>query len=86
MRPPEGGRHRMALPDVPVRGMQALGPDGALISRMAERLAHALRQDPEILADCPNLGFLEGLRAQLPGAETAILALEAEMLAQSPKD
>ncbi|WP_415233443.1 hypothetical protein [Pseudorhodobacter sp.] len=77
---------RMARPDVPVCVMQALGSEPEIIARMAERLIIALRQDPDIWADCPNLGFLEGLRVQLPTAESAILALQAEIKAQAPHD
>ena len=77
---------RMVRPDVPECVMQALATEPDIIARMAERLIIALRQDPDIWADCPNLGFLEGLRVQLPTAESAILALQAEIKAQAPHD
>ena len=69
--------------DMPMQAMNALGADAALVARMAERLLTALRQDPKIWVRCPNLGFLEGLRAKLPAASAAISALEAEISAQA---
>lgn len=74
---------RVAKPDMPMLAMNALGTDATLVARMAERLRTALRQDPKIWTRCPNLGFLEGLRAKLPAASAAISALEAEISAQS---
>lgn len=76
---------RMGITNAPGRAMQALGADPELISRMAERLTHALRQDPDIWPDCPSVAYLEGLAALLPGAAPAITALEAEIVAQAPQ-
>ncbi|RUS59897.1 hypothetical protein EGN72_11375 [Pseudorhodobacter sp. E13] len=78
---------RMAdLRDAPVKALQALRQDAALVARMAQRLVTALRQDPDVWPDCPTPGFLEELRADLPAAADNLSALEAEVIAQGPAD
>lgn len=77
---------RIGAGDPPTRAMQALRHDAGLVSRMADRLVHALRQDPDIWGACPSVAYLEGLREALPGATEAISALEAEVRAQTPRD
>lgn len=77
---------RMAKLEVPLRVMQALDQDSALIGRMADRLVDALRQDPAIWPDCPTITYLEHLRDQLPEAADAIGRLQAEILEQAPRD
>lgn len=77
---------RMARRGVPLQAMTGLVSDPDLIARMAERLVMALRQDPDMWGHCPNMGFLEGLHAQLPSAKSAIAGLQAEILAQAPRD
>lgn len=76
---------RMEKPDMPLQAMKALGADTDLIVRMAERLVNALRKNPDIWRKCPNVGFLDGLRAQFPAAEAAILTLEDEIVAMAPR-
>ena len=76
---------RMGLPNAPLRAMQALGQDPDLVARLAERLVIALRQDPEIWNNCPNVGALEAMRTQFPQADAALLALEDEIMAQAPR-
>lgn len=78
---------RMAdLRDAPVKALQALRQDAALVARMAQRLVITLRQDPDVWPDCPTPGFLAELRASLPQAADSLSALEAEVIAQAPKD
>ncbi len=81
-----GSLGRLAKPRVPMQVMDVLGADAALIERMAERLITALRQDPNLWQNCPNMGFLEALHAQHPSAKPAIAALQAEILTQAPRD
>lgn len=76
---------RMTGANIAARAMEALAPDGELLEQMAERLVHALRQDPDIWRDCPNTAVLESLHAQVPQARSAIAALQAEMEAQAPR-
>lgn len=77
---------RMARRDASALAFQALRQDVGLITRMAKRLAEALRQNPDIWASCPSIGVLEGVRAQLPEVEAAISVLQAEIAAQAPSN
>jgi hypothetical protein len=77
---------RMDKQDVPLRAMDALSGDPALVARMAERLIKALRMDADIWYQCPNVGFLENLRQQAPSISDELSALEAEIVAQAPRD
>ncbi len=77
---------RMAdLRDAPVKAMTALRSNADLIQRLAERLLHALRQDPDIWPDYPTQGFVADLRAELPSAAASLQALEDEIIAQAPQ-
>jgi hypothetical protein len=69
---------RMAKPHAPVRVMQALGADPALIMRMAERLTKAVRQDFGLWQYCPTQADLAALGARFPELWGALCALEAE--------
>jgi hypothetical protein len=76
---------RMVMDEVPAKAMQALRGEAALIGRMAERLVHALRQDPELWGDYPSPAFLNALRVDVPEASEALAALDAEIAAQAPR-
>lgn len=77
---------RMSNGRAPMQAMDALAAEPDVIERMAERLIEALRQDPDMWDKCPDIGFLEGLRVRLPAAKSAITALQAEIIAQAPRD
>jgi hypothetical protein len=77
---------RMSGSGLSGRAMMALASEPELLAQMAERLIHSLRQDPDIWGDCPNMGMLEAMHAQAPLARSAISALQAEMVAQAPRD
>lgn len=77
---------RMGRVETTSQAMQALGHDGALIGRMAERLVHALRQDPDLWDICPSIAYLDTLARQMPQAAAMIEALESEIMAQAPRD
>lgn len=77
---------RMGQTHAPTRVIRALGMDAPLIGRMAERLVEALRQDPDIWHDSPEITYLDGLRGQLPDAAAALGQLQAEILEQAPRD
>lgn len=77
---------RISRPRVPMQAMDALATDPDLIERLALRLIVALQQDPDMWDNCPDMGFLEALRIRLPAATDAISALQAEIIAQAPRD
>ncbi|WP_155947206.1 hypothetical protein [Pseudorhodobacter ferrugineus] len=77
---------RIAKHRIPMRAMDALAGEPDLIARMSERLITALRRDQDMWDQCPDMGFLEALRIRLPAAITAITALQAEIVAQAPRD
>lgn len=71
---------RIARPQASLQVMRLFDADPDLISRMAERLTKAVRQDLDMSTSCPALADLAALRAQLPTAANALSTLEAELI------